>query len=691
EKGKLSFVLPLGGSNKKVTYATPVTGTDAEYEIKRLVIFWFKDGGTGNAADDILHKRYCWGDNATSDFGSIAMTTTQFDASHKTGIATINVGADAFDSKFYIVANVNGNSVTSKKMLGVKPGDTTGADFEAMLADALAEDAAASEQGSIVLLSTPLPMSINASGTNTAGGYIAVSQSDIESGTSTNITAHLKRRVARFDVINNADYSNFKISRIYVSRAPRTGYLHDRPFDDSNVTMWSKPDSVGKFVVDTSAVLNLNGTPITDKTDTLNAAGNKAVDGIPDVFQGSTPTADKDEVNGPAFYLWPTIIDVAGTKTEIVIEGAFGSDKHLYKLDLSSDMKIEANKVYRIKVMRQGINMVKFALEVDDWYDIVEVEANGTDKSLSYVDVPVIGLSAPDTIKLNGSTAVLYTYSSTNTNPVKLSFETVGKVKDAHHNATSYLTLSPVGVVGVDYLQSDWDALEAAENAVTYTTTTTYASQYVTKYELNLPPTDAPITVKLKIVNAANSAEAREIELTSDNVDKSGKPLMQVGQVLDASTAKLGQGRWVKAVVATVSSTTTLPSKYDPLVDGCPQRIIAQLGTMTTDNTTWAPYYAAAATTVTYICTTLRGVGAIAAEVVTDPDDILSGTVDPSLLAAFSLTSYTNNRYKAIRPILPKTANYVCLWNDSGSYTAGTSTDVALGAYGSPVIALINY
>ncbi|MDR2476087.1 MAG: hypothetical protein LBD45_09560, partial [Bacteroidales bacterium] len=45
EKGKLSFVLPLGKKGP-VTYAT-VTGKDAEYELENLFIYWFRDAGSG--------------------------------------------------------------------------------------------------------------------------------------------------------------------------------------------------------------------------------------------------------------------------------------------------------------------------------------------------------------------------------------------------------------------------------------------------------------------------------------------------------------------------------------------------------------------------------------------------------------------------------------------------------------------
>jgi hypothetical protein len=474
--------------------------------------------------------------------------------------------------------------------------------------------------------------------------------------------------------------------------------------------MWSKADSVGKFVVDTLAV-KLNGTPITNWTDTLDASGNKPGDGIPDVFQGNTPAAEKFEVNGPAFYIWPTVLDVAGQKTEIIIEGAFGSDKRLYKLDLAADVKIEANKVYRIKVMRQSINMVKFALEVDDWYDIEEIEANGNDKSLSYVDVPVIGLTAPDTIKLNGSGAVPYTYSATNSNPVKLSFETVGTVKDAHHNATSYLALSPVGVVGVDYLQSDWDALEAAEDAVTYTTTTTYASQYVTKYELNLPPTDAPITVKLKIINAANSAEAREIDLTSDNVNQLGKPLMQLGQVLDASTAKLGQGRWQKAVVTQITApTTTLPSKYDNSSNtyGAVKQVYALLGGSTNSSyRNFAEYNCGGTITgnISYLNSNCGGsaiykTGETFTNFLSNGNTVVPGSLMPTVASEFGLafsSDGTNAVYKAIivnynkssstssNPQFPALAS-------GGGLSVRTDGTAINGSYGSSKItALINY
>jgi hypothetical protein len=96
------------------------------------------------------------------------------------------------------------------------------------------------------------------------------------------------------------------------------------------------------------------------------------------------------------------------------------------------------------------------------------------------------------------------------------------------------------------------------------TTTLSYGAYYTTKHVIKLPPTDAPLEVILQIKNPAKKDDCKQITLKSDNVDKSGTPLMKVGDILDASTPLLGQGRWQNAVVTEIASpTATMPTKYD--------------------------------------------------------------------------------------------------------------------------------
>ena len=216
EKGKLSFVLPTGG-NQSVTYASSLPGEKEEFEIQHLYIFWFQDDGGGNFK--FFQKFECDG----SSVGDIVMTPNGASLSPgaPSTIATIDVGDDQTASRFYIVANVNGaSSIKSNFMTHLTQG-TLAPVFEAQLADALLDG-----NGDYAAFRSPLPMSVkNDAAYSTSGGFVHVANPSTQKIVS---GVHLTRRVARFDVMNHSQYSNFAVKSIILNRIPAQGELHDR-------------------------------------------------------------------------------------------------------------------------------------------------------------------------------------------------------------------------------------------------------------------------------------------------------------------------------------------------------------------------------------------------------------------------------------------------------------------------------
>jgi uncharacterized protein (TIGR02145 family) len=503
EKGKLSFVLPLG-KKSPVTYAT-VSGLDAEYELDNLLIYWFMETTPSSGVYE-LFKTFTYGigmDNVTLSnptTASVNMTT-----------ATILVGDEEEASRFYIVANVNGSGIKSDLLKHLAVGSSV-ADLETAYADALAEDA----NGDLTLLQTPLPMSIR-DASPTGGGYVTVGNPSSE-GTVTNVS--LKRRVARFDIINTAAYSNFEVTRVFVSRAQKTGWLHDKPF--AGTEPWAAV--TGKTVIDASTA---NG-PAGDGTD-------HDANGIDDAFDaGGTHDGDSLYVNEAAFYLWPTVLkqnDLSDptTGTEITVEGRYyGGVTRLYKLNLTADQPIEANKVYRIKIHRSVEAHLKFELTVDHWDDEAEIPTANSGSTVHWVTAT---FTTPDAAAIDiattpQATIPTYEYSSSATAPVTVTITTEGTNLAAGTNkhVTTIRILSK-DITVRDFLPGDLADTQDPANIVS-NTVLTYGIRYTTTHTITLAPTDAPLDCKLVITNAANDQDHKIVMLRSNNYAKTGyKPV----------------------------------------------------------------------------------------------------------------------------------------------------------------------
>jgi uncharacterized protein (TIGR02145 family) len=497
ESGNLTFVLPIG-KKSSVTYAT-VTGIDAEYTIDNLFIYWFKQ-------DDRSYKLYKIFKYGTGSGDNITLSN-QLTAANNSAMATVAVGDDHTPSRFYFITNVNlsGGKIASTGMSGLQPGITTESDFIA-LHGSMVEKTPAGQTPELEPITTPLPMSINKSQSGLNGGYVSVS--DPATGGLVSTEVHLKRRVARFDIINNKDYSNFEVTRVLISRLQVNGIIADDQFD------FGKPyaSAIGDIVLN---VAGGNGT--------RGSSADANNDGIPDDFQGANPTRDSLELNPALFYLWPTVmkknrgIDPTDGAV-LLVEGIFnGGISRLYRIDLSSDQNIEANKIYRIKVGRVTENTLKFNLIVDHWDSADTLSTTPTDASIDWGSCTFnVSTGDPASFSNLSNTQMLYSYNSDDTVVVELSVKSKSLTAGASKNAAQVEILP---VAGYSYLPND---LIATQNHIETKTQTTYATQFQTDYTIKLPPTDAPLTTKLVITNPADDSDFRQIMLETKNYAKTG-------------------------------------------------------------------------------------------------------------------------------------------------------------------------
>jgi hypothetical protein len=561
EKGKLSFILPFGSSNQ-VTYAT--AGRNSEYKLSNIRIYWF-------GSDDILYKRFSHGDGtfaggATESIDGDNFTAAQND--HETRI-TISVDGYAGVSHFYIVGNVNGSDsinpdmVTSFPLSEVKVSATTRTEFEELLSDALDKD------GSVKLLGTPIPMSISTA--SNVGGCVTVTL-DPDSPSQVQ-TAKLKRRVARFDIINTADFSNFKINRILISRAQKRGFLQDKPFVDNDAA-WL-PENLCKFEVDTinsptDDPLAFNGPKGSGKIN--------IVTGIDTVFESGGGLDDdtyRYHLTEAAFYLYPTVINDENTKTEILLDGVFnGQTPRLYSVDLTpyaGSIKIEANKIYRIRVRQALIEKKGFTLEVLDWEKGDSITSSKIGDNITWgTFTSSRNPQRCDTIDsiatVSPRAPFVYEFSTSDTNPDTITITTQGSnltstdgtaPADRH---TSYIKIVPAN----DGLPSDAIALAGAK--VLSHTELTYGIVYTTTHKIVLPPTVAPASAQIEIINITNNMNKKAVNIRSNNYNKTGyKPVMLTWT--DGSTKKLLWAPVNLGATSLPATKPTLPNPYDVSVE----------------------------------------------------------------------------------------------------------------------------
>jgi hypothetical protein len=476
-KKQLTFILPLG--NKTVTYSeSTIEGLEAEYRVDNLFIYWFKNiEGTKNVDALKLYKVLSWAGTDGSASAGLNITTTG-----NVRIVTIDIDEGfTAESRFYILANVNGEGFTGVSSLQSLDEGVSDANSGDWLTDALA---ATAENGIEVIndrISTPLPM---------VATYTVYdpTQSVVHDVT-------LKRRVARFDILNNASQTGLTINKIYISNAQRRAYVvRDEPFT------WKDDLQLGNMEI------NATGT----------ANGN--------------PESDDPARNEAVFYLYPTRLTSgasgAAERTEIVIEGTLNGEttSRLYTLELELEdydedenetygKVILSNSVYTINVLVDDTKTVAFNLEAEkDWTIDSEDDYNavfnyGVQMSAAWVDGEAITFTysrgtteSAMQYYLPGASLVITAIRTDNRKPLELS-----------------ITKSYFGEEEIEY----WEAIEnAVTNAVTSSSTTlTYGARYETKYTIIFPEFtkvyNMTATLKIKDKNTEPQKSLGQIYLTA--------------------------------------------------------------------------------------------------------------------------------------------------------------------------------
>jgi uncharacterized protein (TIGR02145 family) len=206
------------------------------------------------------------------------------------------------------------------------------------------------ETDAVLALETPLPMSNMIDAVNrgivvadvAAPGYREVA---------------LKRRVARFDIVNHKDYTNIEVTGVVVKKGKLSGEILDKAL--TSYTLESS-DSDGEKVFDFPA--NGNG-------QILNLVSDYNIPN--DVESGLSARGLVKSLNTARFYLYPTKVAADGSATEIFLTGKFKGIPHVYPLTLTgTEVDIEANYVYQIVVNRATNDLYTFTLlKVAPWED----------------------------------------------------------------------------------------------------------------------------------------------------------------------------------------------------------------------------------------------------------------------------------------------------------------------------------
>jgi hypothetical protein len=471
KKGTVSFALPATG--KKVAY-TRAEALTSEETLANLVIYQFgnvQSFGYGG----ILEKIY-----ASEEVSMSGARAVEISGNSDEGYeVTINIGGDTGHKIFYLVANVNGtgNSALSSALSGFTPGVTTKEAFEAA---AVTDDLEGTN--AVVSLTTPLPMS-NAPTSYTKGievndvltpGYVAVT---------------LKRSVARFDIVNHEDYTNFTVTGIVVKKGNLSGELVDK---------------------------DLSYTPKTGDgvTDDLSATanGNDDINPAEDYVSANDPTSGLNangrakSLNPAQFYLYPTTVKMDGSGTEIFVVGEFDGEGFVYPVTVTEDVDIKANFVYQIEVQRAELKEYTFTLvQVADWsdYNASTITAEKGDVVAEFGN-----LSDKDGEDLE---TTIYDYSEKSGEELELQVETA---------STSDLgaVVTVASIANEDGYTADPTVVEAAVQVVSGDpTVVTRSSTALFKqvHVITLPQPATPFKARVTIRDKKSLVHAREYTISS--------------------------------------------------------------------------------------------------------------------------------------------------------------------------------
>ncbi|MDR0538577.1 MAG: hypothetical protein LBH04_11150 [Tannerellaceae bacterium] len=526
--GYLSFILPFGGKTGPVTYGIPTTlaADSAEREIKTLKIYWLKFNSDPSINTFAVHKVFAYptptgGELPIHEFSQSNSPAANPTANGET-VVQIATGTDAGMSHFYIVANVNGtDGISSTALRNIVLEGTTEAQFKAMLSDALEEDAA----GNLEAIKCPLPMSLTKQNT---GGQMYLELDPVQ---TTAATARMIRRVARFDIINNADFTNFKIQNVIISNANTAGFLQDTT---------GGAFAQGKTIIDVAATAN--GTPLTDKTSTR-------PDKKPDAFFDGR--ADSMEVNESQFYLYPTTLKADGSKTVISLEGMFNGETHIYTLKIDplvfpgDSIPILANSAYKIIVNRNAKNSLDLTLTIDDWdFSGDSIKADIDSKTVTFGHAKASPNDSSIVIFKNGRLPDgSFSDADNAVDTIRYTVAPGSQYAEVLLTNTGYTlsdSINKSGVTSVTFLASynqflpeDMQAVIEANHECTLETIRTYGGLiYETTHKLKLPATMAPIAFDLQVASATNTSRFKKYYIESWDYNKLGYAPIKVGNLL---------------------------------------------------------------------------------------------------------------------------------------------------------------
>lgn len=417
QDGNITFVLP-GMYKSSGTYADPIA-SDAENIMNQLSIYMFND------SSGKLEKI----------FKSNTITIEDVENEPAQYSATINLTGKSGKKTFYFI--INGETVSAEFnnfILGV----THVSEFLELITDK-----------HTLMPKTPLLMT----------GKATIDKVEEAKDDEKKVT--IKRRVARFDVVNDETATNFKLKNIYVTKANLRTYL----FSDAT------------------------GTP----TKTIEAANYQKVDftGLDNANNGATPSV---------LYLYKTVLGKIGTgKTEISFEGELDGVTQTYNLHLDDDIDIIPNTRYILKAKPVPITDIEFTIEIANWEVGSEHETSPETELVEFSNLELINQGGG--IVQNGD-----------------EFDLTSITKDGliTFTAKSYNKKGTVASVKYNHgSESTWPGLKINNP----TPVLTYSGAFYTqKYEIQIPKptTKYPIEMQITIANALNVDQKKIITIYCD-------------------------------------------------------------------------------------------------------------------------------------------------------------------------------
>ncbi|MDH6305573.1 uncharacterized protein (TIGR02145 family) [Parabacteroides sp. PH5-13] len=403
EKGDGFITFRLQGKRQPVSYATIATAN--EDAVDSLEIYMFNDR-SAESLPNLLQKVF----RVSSD------DLEQQDTDLK---ATVDVTGRTGKHTFYFVANGKDNA---SALGSVNAGATTEEDFLERLSDV--------QSG---LLGTPLLM--------TARKII----NDVEDAKDDDLKVKLLRRVARFDVINDASETNFTIENIIIENVNLQGHA----FGDA--TGIPEP------------TLAKGTLPLIEYSKEANANTATAIESL--------------------FYLYPT--EIGADKSIISVEGTFLGERRIYSL--KNDQQIEANKRYTLRVQKIEKKEPELNILVDDWAD-----DGGTHEAKPETDDMTVGA-----VVLTGGAGIQETdktYDITNAT-------TTGTIK------VPVTTFNKSGThVDVTYLHGTGNGTDRII-VTSPEPTLTYAAGYMQEHKIEIPVQKTPLHARIEIVNNSKPEE----------------------------------------------------------------------------------------------------------------------------------------------------------------------------------------